>query len=84
MKSLSNNLILKPTDFLPLRELSSVLKMCTELSESSATVSLLAKVSENVDLVSNMMRQLNGKGHTELEIFMREVSKTIAKRLRRF
>jgi hypothetical protein len=75
MKALSNNLIHKPIDFLALRELSGVLKTCTELSESSATVSLLAKVSENVDLVSDMMRQLNGKGHTELEIFMREVSK---------
>lgn len=84
MKSLSNNLILKPIDFLALRELLGVLKTCTELTESSATVSLLAKVLENVDLVSDMMRQLNGKGHTELEIFMREVSKATAKRLGRF
>lgn len=83
MKSLSNHAILKPVDFLSLRESSGVLKTFTDLSESSATVSLLTKVLDNIDLVSDMTRQLNGKGQTELEIFMREVNKATARCLSR-
>lgn len=75
MKSLSNDVTPKPVDLLSLRELLGVLNTCTDYSESSAAVRLLVSVSDNIDLVSDTMRQLNGKGQMELDIFMREVSK---------
>lgn len=73
MKELCLEIDRQAIDTLPLQEISGVLRLQPNLRGSFETSVILWDLSDSVTLVVDKLRQLHGKGHTEMGLLAQEV-----------
>ncbi|EGG09153.1 uncharacterized protein MELLADRAFT_96427 [Melampsora larici-populina 98AG31] len=72
MKELCLEMDRQAIDTLPLQEISSLLRLQPNLRGSFETSVILWDLSDAVNLVGDKLRQLHGKGHTEMGLLTQE------------